>query len=109
MKTRIMTSRVDQINTTLLCGRLSFAFLIAYTSEAEFELIPNEKVCVSNERVIAVDILNYSISKEIIIIQDLNDWSSNVYGDAYVHMVSVDKVATSQFYNELESHVTLLD
>lgn len=83
--------------------------LTSCSSEAEFELIPNEKICVSNERVVAADMLNFSVTKEVTITQDLNDWTSNLSGDVYVHITASDKAVTSKFSSELESHVALLD
>lgn len=96
-------------NTTLLCGILALASLTSCSKEAEFELIPNEKICVSNERVVTAEMLDSSLTKEVTITQDLNNWSSNLSGDIYVHITASDKTATSKFFSELESHVALLD
>ena len=111
MKTRTMTQQVDsmKINTTLLYGMLALVSLASCSSETEFELISNQKICVNNERVVAVDMLNSSITKEVTITQDLNDWSGNLSGDVYVHVTASDKAAKSKFFSELESHVALLD
>jgi hypothetical protein len=106
-----MTQQVDnmKIHTTLLCGMLALVSLASCSSETEFELISNQKICVSNERVVAADMLNSSTTKEVTITQDLNDWSSNLSGDVYVHITASDKAVTSKFSSELESHVALLD
>jgi hypothetical protein len=98
-----------QKNKTLLCGILALASLTSCSKEAEFELIPNEKICVSNERVVTAEILDSSLTKEVTITQDLNDWSSNLSGNVYVHITASDKTATSKFFSELESHLALLD
>lgn len=96
-------------NETLLCGMLVLAAFTSCSSEAEFELIPNEKICVSNERVVTAEMLDSSLTKEVTITQDLNDWSSNLSGNVYVHITASDKTATSKFFSELESHLALLD
>jgi hypothetical protein len=96
-------------NTALPCGMLALVSLTSCSSEAEFELIPNEKICVSNERVVAADMLNSSTTKEVTITQDLNSWSESLSGDVYVHITAPDNIATSKFSSELESRIGLLD
>lgn len=98
-----------RINTTLLCGMLALVSLTSCSSEAEFELIPNQKICVSNERVVAADMLNTSVTKEVTITQDLNSWSENLSGNVYVHITAPDNISTSKFSSGLESRIGLLD
>lgn len=98
-----------RINTRLFCGMLALVSLTSCSSEAEFELIPNQKICVSKERVVAVDMLNSSVTKEVTITQDLNSWIENLSGDVYVHITAPDNTSISKFSSELESRMALLD
>lgn len=96
-------------STTLLCAILALVSLTSCSSEDEFELIANQKICVSNEWVVAANMLNSSVIKEVTITQDLNSWSENLSGDVYVHITAPDNTSISKFSSELESHIGLLD
>ncbi|MDR7123165.1 hypothetical protein [Rheinheimera soli] len=95
-----------KIYKSLVLGVVGVSLLISCSGEQEVEIVKNEKLCLSNEQIVAIDKSATDLIKEVTISRDLGEWSGQLSGNAYVHISADTELSLSKFASELELSIS---